>query len=58
MAVLKIRQADGTFAEVPALVGPPGPAPVKGTDYWTADDRRQMVDDILAALPKAEEATF
>lgn len=37
--------------------GPQGPAgadgktPVKGTDYWTAADQTEIVNDVLAALP-------
>lgn len=37
--------------------GPTGPAgadgktPVKGTDYWTAADQAEIVNDVLAALP-------
>lgn len=34
--------------------GPTGPAgytPVRGTDYWTAQDKTQIVSDVLAALP-------
>ena len=38
--------------------GPAGYTPVKGTDYWTTADRQQMVSDVLAALPVAEEVTF
>lgn len=38
--------------------GPAGKTPVKGTDYWTTADRQQMVADVLAALPAAEEASF
>ena len=59
MAVLRVKQADGTWAEIPALVGPKGDkgndgkTPVKGTDYWTAADREQMVSEVLAALPDA-----
>ena len=37
------------------IMGPPGEAgrtPVKGTDYWTAEDRNGIVDDVLAALPE------
>lgn len=46
--------ADGA----PGATGPAGYTPVKGTDYWTADDRQQMVSDVLAALPAAEGASF
>ena len=38
--------------------GAAGRTPVKGTDYWTTADRQQMVADVLAALPAAEEASF
>ena len=31
--------------------GADGYTPVKGTDYWTAADKTEMVDDVLAALP-------
>ena len=31
--------------------GDEGYTPVKGTDYWTASDKSQMVSDVLAALP-------
>ena len=32
--------------------GADGYTPVKGTDYWTAADKAEIVDDTLAALPK------
>ena len=32
--------------------GADGYTPVKGTDYWTAADKAEIVDDVLAALPK------
>ena len=31
--------------------GPEGNAPVGGTDYWTAADKTEIVNDTLAALP-------
>ena len=31
--------------------GAPGHTPVKGTDYWTADDQQTIVNDVLMALP-------
>ncbi len=31
--------------------GADGYTPVKGTDYWTAADKTEMVDDVLATLP-------
>ena len=35
-----------------------GPAPVKGTDYFTAAEQQAMVSAVLAALPRAEEVGF
>lgn len=31
--------------------GSPGSTPVKGTDYWTAADKAEIVQDVLNALP-------
>lgn len=38
--------------------GDKGDTPVKGVDYWTAEDRAAMVADVLAALPVAEGGSF
>lgn len=35
-----------------------GDKPVKGTDYWTAEDRHAIVDDVLAALPTWEGGSY
>lgn len=34
-----------------SLKGDPGKPPVKGTDYFTDEDKAEMVADVLAALP-------
>lgn len=60
MEILRIRDADGNWQEVPALIGPAGAdgkTPIKGTDYWTAADKEEIVSDVLAALPQAEEVS-
>ena len=36
-SILNIKK-DGEWVEIPALKGEDGYTPVKGTDYWTADD--------------------
>ena len=38
--------------------GADGHTPVKGTDYWTAEDKAAIVQDVLNALPAAETASF
>ena len=35
----------------PGAKGANGKTPVKGTDYWTAADKTEIVNDTLAALP-------
>lgn len=37
--------------------GADGYTPVKGTDYWTAEDQAAIISDVLAALPVAEEVS-
>lgn len=45
------------FDGQPGKDGQDGKTPVKGVDYWTEEDQAQIVSDVLAALPAAEEAT-
>lgn len=45
-----------TGAQGPA--GADGYTPVKGTDYWTAADKQEIVSNVLAALPNAQGVSF
>lgn len=38
--------------------GADGYTPVKGVDYFTEDDKAELVDAVMAALPAAEEDSF
>lgn len=38
--------------------GDDGHTPVKGTDYWTEDDKAEVVNDVLAAIPIANEVSY
>lgn len=63
-AVLKVKQGDGTWVNIPALVGPPGApgaigeqglpgkTPVSGVDYYTAADRAEFAEYIASELAK------
>ncbi|MBQ4637482.1 MAG: collagen-like protein [Clostridia bacterium] len=33
--------------------GEPGYTPIKGTDYWTQNDKDEIVEDVMGLLPKA-----
>lgn len=38
--------------------GTDGYTPVKGTDYWTSDDKAEIVNDVLESLPRAESEVY
>ena len=38
--------------------GKDGHTPVKGTDYWTAADKQEIVNDVLAAIPDGTEVAY
>ena len=40
------------------IQGADGYTPLKGTDYYTEEDKQEMVDLVLEALPSAEEVSF
>lgn len=42
----------------PGAPGAAGHTPVKGTDYWTAADKQEIVNNVLAALPDGTEVTY
>ena len=42
----------------PGTPGKDGHTPVKGTDYWTAADKQEIVNDVLAALPDGTEVSY
>ena len=60
---LKTGEVLSGTANVPRQ-GPQGPAgqdgytPIKGTDYWTAADKQEIVNDVLAALPDGDEVNY
>ena len=61
MSVLKVKNGD-TWQAIQTIKGEPGTdgvTPVKGTDYWTAADKQDIIDEVLlAALPVAEGVSF
>ena len=51
------RGATGAKGD-PGTPGTAGHSPVKGTDYWTAADKQEIVNDVLAALPDGTEVSY
>lgn len=52
------RTFNFVFKNLKGNTGAPGHTPVKGTDYWTADDQQTIVNDVLAALPTWEGGSY
>ena len=51
--ICKVWDAEqGKYVGIPAIKGADGHTPVKGTDYWTASDKAEIVAEVTAALPK------
>lgn len=46
------RKGDKGADGAPGKNGTDGHTPVKGTDYWTASDKAEIVAEVTAALPK------
>ena len=42
----------------PGAKGDPGKTPVRGTDYWTAADKQEIVNSVIAALPDGTEVSY
>lgn len=42
----------------PESRGDPGYTPVKGVDYYTDEDKAEMVDAVLAAIPNGDEVMY
>lgn len=38
--------------------GTDGKTPVKGTDYWTDEDKQEIINDVIAALPDGTEVSY
>ena len=38
--------------------GADGTTPVKGTDYWTAVDKQEIINEVLAAIPSSEGVEY
>lgn len=56
LPVLKVRDGNGNVYTIPAIVGPPGPKPVKGVDYWTEEDKAELSDYVAEAVTEAKQA--
>lgn len=54
-AIIALRESLG---ELKGADGEPGYSPVRGTDYWTATDKAEIINEVLVSLPAAEGVSF
>ena len=54
IAVADLKGAKGDKGDP----GTPGKTPVRGTDYWTAADKQEIVNSVIAALPDGTEVSY
>ena len=57
IAVADLKGADGAPGK-DGTAGTPGKTPVRGTDYWTAADKQEIVNSVIAALPDGSEVSY
>ena len=51
--ILRIRNADGTWSDIPALIGP------KGDSYvLTEDDKAEIVNEVLSQILNGDEVSY
>lgn len=53
-----IRYRDSITSEWKTIEAIKGDKPVKGVDYNTEEDKQELVEMVLAALPNAEEVEY
>lgn len=51
-STVKVTDRDGQTTSVDIKDGTVGKTPVKGTDYWTDEDKAEIVSATIAALPR------
>ena len=50
-AILRVRDNNGNVVDIPAIKGAKGDKPTKGVDYFTLDDKQEIINDVIASLP-------
>lgn len=58
MAVLRVKDDEGNIYNITAIKGDKGDKPVKGEDYFTEEDKTELVTDVLEALPTWQGGSY
>lgn len=54
MSILRVRDDKGNIFDIPAIRGKDGFSPVKGVDYYTEEEKNELVDELFDRLPALE----
>ena len=46
MSILRIKNENGQWVEIPAIKGTNGYTPIKGVDYWTTSDKQEISNTV------------
>ena len=57
LPIIRARDENGNVVDIPGIIGPPGKTPQKGVDYWTPEDKAEMIEETAAALPAPDVST-
>ena len=61
MSVLKFKNASYEWQNIMTIEGAPGPqgpAPIKGEDYWTESEKKDLVNEIKAEIKIPDVSQF
>lgn len=57
--ILRVRDTSGRIIPIPAIQGEEGHTPEKGVDYFTEEDKVEMINEVFDMLPALDMvATF
>lgn len=57
-AIIRVKNADGSVVEIPALKGDPGYTPQKGIDYYTEEDKAEIEQAVAEKVSFTEAQTL
>lgn len=52
------KDKNSPWVEIAALIGPMGPKPEVGVDYFTETDKQEIVNEVIAALQNGDEVSY
>ena len=54
---IRVKNELGKWVDIPALKGNKGDTPVKGLDYYTEEEKQELIEEILARIVNGNEVS-